>query len=281
MAGKSGSRPTGSSETYHAWLACFGEVLRDTAKGARLRARGEDQRTHREVFIATQAQNARQWNDRSAYVEKPLAKVLASAPHAYRVTMEQPRRSERGEEVSVLRLAFGLSASHFPPSRRRFTAYQVEPWKVGWVNEGSDRLFDQTLRDMDASRPRRGWESRLAQMFEHIKSIGDKSPRAVQDELDLVRFEQQLSVEADQLRRLYFLQSGNEARLHGHALHDLRGDAAVEAEYRQRLRNIHRRGELEIAFELVSIGEVVCFARRRGRRGAPASKLPFAEIVDA
>jgi hypothetical protein len=277
MAGMSGSRPTGLDESYRAWLACFGDVVKDTAKGTRLRIRGEDQDSRREVFVPAQAGNEDQWADRSAYVERPLAKVLAAAPHAYRIAMERPRKGERGgEEVSVLRLAFGFSLSQCPRSRRRFTAYQVEPWKVAWVTEGSDRLFEHR-RDTDSARPRYGWDKRFTQLLEHIEAVGEEAWRLIGSELDFTGVEQKLSVEADQLKRLYFTQGGNEARLHGLALHDLRGDAAVEAEYRQRLRNVHQRAVFELAFDPVSVGEIVCVGYRRRRKGEQAFKLPFAE----
>lgn len=282
MVSKSEDQLDGSSKAFEDWLNCLPGILdcrvspgRDgasvTGHGHRWQSLGLSKRR---FAVKWRPNNVTQWRNRLLTVEKLLAQTILSPRRAYRVRIDgQTLASRRGTPATVLRVAYGLSLDHVPHTRCRFTAYHVDRWKLTWLREGGDRLFEQTLCEEGSGAENTDYS--FKQIFDLIQahlfhfaehSIVTTYQRALN---------RQLGVETDHLSRLYFGEAGNAARLHGYAPNGLRGDAAIEAEYRQRMRQIWQRSRVAVTFEVISIGVILTEARLHRRSGKPVVALPF------
>jgi len=226
------------------------------------------------ISVAWRARTRDEWETRSEFVEHRAAKSAAEAPTAFRASLSSAKASG-GEKLSVLRLAFGLSLDQFPYFRRRYTAYQVEPWRVAWLSAGGDRLFATALTDLQIEKSQ---SSSLERRFDSIRlQIQNALSEFAQMQSERVaqRLEKRLAFEVDQVNGLYFGDKIGSARLHGRSSRGLRGDAAIEAEHRQRLSLVHARSALEVKFELLSVAEIACLGRLHRDRQGMKIQLPF------
>lgn len=234
--------------------------------------------------------------DRIRFVERLVAnRRLQGATSPFRLSF-----GDAGDDpdrvVSVMRLAFGLVPDRVPYVRFRFTAYQVEPWRIAWVKEGGDALFAFRHRACSAWAQGRDWtyEERAADLTREAARHCIDLQGELQERLRAT--DRQLRIETSDLKRLYFGREARNVRQHGVPLHGLVGDAAVEAEYRQRARSIQRRSHISIRLEVISLGEICCNPDSKRPRGdsrqsssssrspkPPASSwsLPFVAVPDS
>jgi hypothetical protein len=284
MVGRSKGRNTGPGSAHHAWLAGLPRIVECSvapiAGGMRLSGRGDRWRgagfPDGEFTVKDQPANIGEWHNRLVAVERLAARTILSSLPGYAVSIKPPVGGARSV-VSVLRVAYAVSLDRHPATRSRFTAYQVDPANVAWTREGDDELFKQPFQDLTAGEKHSGnlekrFELIIGEILDGLKNYIER-PATKAYCTDL---EKQLALQIDGLNRLYFTEGGKHARLHGFAPEGLRGDTAIEAEHRARLRSIKTLSQLRVSIELISVGLIRCALSPQRHTKRTMLALPFA-----
>lgn len=221
------------------------------------------------VVITSPPNSEESWKNRFRLIEKAVARAIVAAPVGFDCKLINPDVQPNAEvnDVTIIRLAYGFSLSIGRCLRQRFTAYYVIELDESFCVLGEDDLFDLNCQLKELNLENQAVKSGLSPLLASVQETQQVycSHNSVRTELD--RLQKNLLRELRDLDRLYTVNYGQYAKLHGRASAGLRGEDAIEAEYLNKMEDIFHRYQPAVVFEPLTLGVVYCQIniKRHGR----------------